>query len=396
MFRTKKEFLYGFLFLIAAFCYSIYFILYSGLNLPENGILFKIYSVTLTFLIILIFFSSFKKLPIKERNNCILICFYVVSLFFITRLIYGRANEMYNTYFFSMGVRFIPALLCGVIMLKEKNALSYMEKALLPFVTIYTIVLASVIFNANANSNMVLTYNIEGGMNYQTMSYYSVFSFGLTLYLLANSSFNKVTHLLLIVMSFLQIVMALMTGSRGAFVLAIVIVAYYTFNHFSVKKVIAISSLVILISYIFFMNFENGYLLDKGISRIVDFWSNSSAIAQDSRWIRWNLAWNAFEESPIWGNGIGSVFYKVGFYSHNIFTDLLCEGGILLTSVFIYILFRFLVKIKRLISYDRKFELILIIFLCSFVNILFSGYYLSETGIWLSFVYILGYKIDCE
>lgn len=144
------------------------------------------------------------------------------------------------------------------------------------------------------------------------------------------------------------------------------------------------------------MNFENGYLLDMGISRIMNFWSDSSAIEQDSRWIRWNLAWNAFEESPIWGNGIGSVFYKVGFYSHNIFTDLLCEGGILLTGVCIYILFRFLVKIKYLISCDRKFELILIIFLCSFVNILFSGYYLSETGIWLSFMYILGYKSDCK
>lgn len=396
MSQSIKEFLYGFLFLISAFSYSIYFILYSGLNLPENGILFKIYSVTLTFLILIIFVSNFNKLPLQERNNCILISCGVVFLFFITRLIYNEPNELYNTYFFSMGVRFIPALLCGVIMLKEENALSYMGKALLPFVSIYTIVLASVIFNANANSNMVLTYNVEGGMNYQTMSYYSVFSFGLTLYLLVNSSFSKLVNFFLVIISFIQIVMALMTGSRGAFVLAIIIVAYYIFNHFSIKKAVLISSIVILISYIFFMNFENGYLLDMGISRIMNFWSDSSAIEQDSRWIRWNLAWNAFEESPIWGNGIGSVFYKVGFYSHNIFTDLLCEGGILLTGVCIYILFRFLVKIKYLISCDRKFELILIIFLCSFVNILFSGYYLSETGIWLSFVYILGYKIDCE
>ena len=64
---------------------------------------------------------------------------------------------------------------------------------------------------------------------------------------------------------------------------------------------------------------------------VYSIFGNTEAIGTDNRWIRWNLAWNAFTKSPVFGHGLGSVFYEVGFYSHNIFTDMLCEGGVVLS-----------------------------------------------------------------
>lgn len=276
-------------------------------------------------------------------------------------------------------------------MLSDDDILKKIERALLPFILLYTATLASVAFTADIGVNMADTFNTNF-LNYQSISYYSIFAFGFTMYLLVRRGnvYTKYAKYALATVAVLQIVVTIMTGGRGAFVLGCVFTLYYALKHISFSKLISYALIGTIVLFTTNSILSNNEVFRMGFDRILNFFGNTDAIGADNRWIRWNLAWNSFIESPFWGHGLGSVFYEVGFYSHNIFTDMLCEGGVVLIITYLCILLRFVRCARSLIAEDHRNEIIVIIFLCSFVMSCFSGYYLSETGLWLAITYIIG------
>ena len=263
------------------------------------------------------------------------------------------------------------------------------EKALLPFILIYTLTLASVSFSAKMGANLNQTFN-TGMLTYQSVSYYAIFAYGFTIHLLSNNwNTNTLLRWSLVFLAIIQVIITIMAGGRGAFVLGCVFTIYYAMKHMSFSKLF-IYSIVVLAALLFIESLlANNAIFKMGFNRIFNFFGNSNSIENDLRWIRWGLAWNAFVDSPLFGHGLGSVFYEVGFYSHNIFTDMLCEGGFLLFSFFVYLLYRFVKASFYLVKEDKMYEIFVIIFLCSFIMCCFSGYYLSDTGLWLSMTFIL-------
>ncbi|MFK1926973.1 O-antigen ligase family protein [Bacteroides fragilis] len=264
------------------------------------------------------------------------------------------------------------------------------EYALLPFILLYTITLASVAFTANIGVNIAQTFNTDF-LNYQSISYYSIFAFGFNMYLIVqcSNSYTRYRRYILIALAILQVIITIMAGGRGAFVLGCVFTLYFALKHITFSKLI--SYILIGLAVLLTINaiLSDNEIFKMGFERIFNFFGNTEAIGTDNRWIRWNLAWNAFTKSPVFGHGLGSVFYEVGFYSHNIFTDMLCEGGVVLFLIFIFVLMKFIRASQILITEDYRNEIIVIVFLCSFVMNSFSGYYLSDTGIWLSLTYVL-------
>lgn len=386
-----KEYLYGLFILIVAFSYSIFFIAQVGLAIPEESALFRIYSGILMFMTLIIFLFNMSKMPNGSNMKALLIIGIVVFLFYFTRLFYDYTNSRYQTYFLSMGVRFVPAIMMGVVMLTDNTVLRKIEKALLPFMLFYTYALSSAVFSVNVSklhSNLAI-YNNNGSMNYQNLSYFSIYAFGMTLYLIANGSYKKWSRFVLVSLVFLQLYLAMSAGGRGAFVLAIVFAVYYGRYNLSRESFVKFVVLGLFAVGIFSIVFSGDARFEYGFSRISSFFADNSAVENDNRWIRWGLAWNAFLRSPLWGHGIGSVFYEVGFYSHNIFIDMLCEGGVILFAFFSILLLRFYRRVRDFIKMDKRNEIMVILFLSSFVLLCFSGYYLSETGMWLALTYIL-------
>lgn len=275
-------------------------------------------------------------------------------------------------------------------MLSHDDMMEKIERALLPFILLYTITLSSVAFTAKAGVNMVQTFNTNF-LNYQSISYYSIFAFGFTMYLIIRrqDSYTRYEKYVLIVLAILQVIITIMAGGRGAFVLGCAFTLYFALKHITFGKFISYTLIAIAALIMINTILSNNEIFKMGFNRIFNFFSNAEAIGIDNRWIRWDLAWNSFLESPVFGHGLGSVFYEVGFYSHNIFTDMLCEGGLVLVSIFIFLLLKFIQASRLLIAEDYRNEIIIIVFLCSFVMSCFSGYYLSETGIWLSLTYVL-------
>lgn len=385
MLKYLKDISSGFFILVVAFSYSIYFVIATFLGIPQEGVVFRLYSGILAVVVAFVFFLSIHRIPRRIYIGGLLLCAIIILLYFSTRCFYDEVNNRYTSYFLSMGVRFIPAVLTGMYMLSHDDIMKKVEYALLPFILLYTITLASVAFTANIGVNIAQTFNTDF-LNYQSISYYSIFAFGFNMYLIVQSRYRRY---ILIALAILQVIITIMAGGRGAFVLGCVFTLYFALKHITFSKLI--SYILIGLAVLLTINaiLSDNEIFKMGFERIFNFFGNTEAIGTDNRWIRWNLAWNAFTKSPVFGHGLGSVFYEVGFYSHNIFTDMLCEGGVVLFLIFIFVLMKFIRASQILITEDYRNEIIVIVFLCSFVMNSFSGYYLSDTGIWLSLTYVL-------
>lgn len=390
MLKYLKDISSGFFILVVAFSYSIYFVIATFLGIPQEGVVFRLYSGILAVVVAFVFFLSIHRIPRRIYIGGLLLCAIIILLYFSTRCFYDEVNNRYTSYFLSMGVRFIPAVLTGMYMLSHDDIMKKVEYALLPFILLYTITLASVAFTANIGVNIAQTFNTDF-LNYQSISYYSIFAFGFNMYLIVqcSNSYTRYRRYILIALAILQVIITIMAGGRGAFVLGYVFTLYFALKHITFSKLI--SYILIGLAVLLTINaiLSDNEIFKMGFERIFNFFGNTEAIGTDNRWIRWNLAWNAFTKSPVFGHGLGSVFYEVGFYSHNIFTDMLCEGGVVLFLIFIFVLMKFIRASQILITEDYRNEIIVIVFLCSFVMNSFSGYYLSDTGIWLSLTYVL-------
>lgn len=390
MLKYLKDISNGFFILVVAFSYSIYFIIATFLGIPQEGVIFRLYSGILAIVATFVFFLSIRRIPRRIYIGGLLLCVIIILIYFSTRCFYDEVNNRYTSYFLSMGVRFIPAILTGMYMLSHDDIMEKVEYALLPFILLYTITLASVAFTANIGVNIAQTFNTDF-LNYQNISYYSIFAFGFNMYLIIQSSnsYTRYGRYILIALSILQVIITIMAGGRGAFVLGCVFTLYFALKHITFSKFIGYTLIGLTALLTINAILSDNEIFRMGFDRIFNFFSNTEAIGTDNRWIRWNLAWNAFTKSPVFGHGLGSVFYEVGFYSHNIFTDMLCEGGVVLFLIFIFVLMKFIRASQILIAENYRNEIIVIVFLCSFVMNSFSGYYLSDTGIWLSLTYVL-------
>lgn len=383
----------GWLCLITAFNYSLFFILQIVLGISGTGMLFKVYSVAIFAVVLIVFLMKILgKAKFTVRQFAALcICIAVVALFYLTRYKYDWTNSTYDIFFMSMGVRFIPAVLMGIVMSTDDTILDKVKRCVWPFMLLYTLTVAYCVFSVQVGAlgPNVLAYNQDDGMSYQALSYYSAYAFGLNMFYLCsdeskNSPLKRSISVALIIV---QLVCTMSAGGRGGFVLFMVFAAYFAVSHMSSKQIIRYAAIaaVVVVVFVLLMQSER---IQHGFSRISTIF-DSDAVADDNRWIRYGMAMEAFAKSPLIGNSIGSVFYEVGFYSHNMFTDMLCEGGLLLTVPFIVLLGIFFKSVWKNRKVDQGNELIMVIFLCSFVFLMFSTYYLSESAIWLAMTYVL-------
>lgn len=389
MLNYIREISTGFFVLIVAFNYSSFCIVATLLDVPQESNTFHIYSGVLATLVVILLFLSTRHIPNGMAITCLLLCAVITLLFFCTRFFYPEVNPYYNSYFLALIARFIPSVLTGILMLSIDDVLRKIGRALLPFILLYTLGLVYVVFTCDIGVNVSM-YN-TGFLTYQSISYFSSFAAGLSMYLLTwyDDSYPRFWKCILRALVITQILISLMGGGRGAFVLCCILALYFVWRQKTLNKKfssVIFLLIILLVIYTLMLNNEN---LTMGYERIFNFFGNNDKIETDGRWYRWGLAWDAFVGSPIFGHGLGSVFYEVGFYSHNIFTDMLCEGGVILITIFAFFIAKFIPALRKLVIIDQRNEIMGLIFIFSFVQLCFSGYYLSESGIWVSLTYII-------
>ena len=86
--------------------------------------------------------------------------------------------------------------------------------------------------------------------------------------------------------------------------------------------------------------------------------------------------------SPIFGYGIGSIWHTVGHYSHNFFTDVLAEGGMIGFLLMFFLLFKALVRIYKFSIVDKNLVLVMFYSFTGLIMLMFSAYWFDNEQFW--------------
>ena len=250
-------------------------------------------------------------------------------------------------------------------------------------------------------------------INYQAASYYAAFSYALNLILLTCGHLikdrfkifqNKHYPILSVLLLFVQIILCLMSGGRGGFVL-IVTSSFATWlicekgifrKILSKLLIIGLIGLTALISYKPSLINSVLEVLEKSTKRTFAYIS-SDGIDMNETSGRGEIYENFIAgilDSPIWGYGLFGYNDVMSYngYPHNIFIEILAQGGFLYLFLFLGIVAFQFAKYKRMIKYDKS-NIFLIPFICyAGTMLMFSGSYMTMGLFWFLLVYIYTYR----
>ena len=332
---------------------------------------------------------------LSKKNYMELLSLIVVMLlYYSTQYFYppGAARSNYMAHFLSFGSLSIPACLIGIRLSSHKYNNEMMN--LLPlFIVIVTVTVAPLVFLSSVTGNL-----LNGGdgsvFDYQNASYFLAFCFSYAAFYVLfcknghKSIYGKIAYLVMFVVMFVCAIGCLMGGGRGAFVYLVLIGIYLTYRslkgkgHFNVRNIF---SLVIITMVLLLLANHYNIFESAGFVRV-----SESLTSDDSRADLWRKSMAAFKESPILGNGLGSVWWTVGFYSHNILSDLLSETGVIGTTIALVVLIKLFRKLTKLSDRSEFDMYMLILYIGCLVYIAFSCYWISFHKLFLIYGYVYG------
>lgn len=237
----------------------------------------------------------------------------------------------------------------------------------------------------------------SSGLIYQNVSYFSAHAFGLTLFHITESrkykSLSWIYKLSCFVLLIIQTSSCLLSGGRGGLVLLFVLFISCIIFNFGKK---AYKIIVPVVIFIIIIRFTVPWLINllginiKGFTRIMSFLSGD--LKTDSRVGTYMQSFDLFRESPIAGNGIGSIFNYLNSYSHNMVLDILAETGVVGLLVFVFVFVLCVRKNYALFRQGSLFRFLTYIFICGITFNMFSGYVWTNQLVWLPAAVFLAFN----
>lgn len=318
---------------------------------------------------------------------------YSTQFFFIVHL-----PERYNSYF-SAFLFFMSGSLSSMIVGShigsncDKNIIEKINTSL-PFVVIpigYIIGYAGLI-----NARMSVFSEEDNILDYQSVSYMMALIFAYSVYLFflrkwPKNILSKVLKMLVMPLLIFAPFACLASGGRGGAVLLIVFVVFYFLvfiksGLFSWWKI----ALILVMAFICILIVADNISLESfdGFLRITGTMTKDEGRADIYR-----SAINIFLDSPLWGHGLGSIWFTQGIYSHNIVLDILAETGIIGLLVIIPKLLILLYRGYKICLRTPWLIILYLAFIKGFVMDLFSNYWLNTLPLWMLFGFIYNKKI---
>ncbi len=293
-----------------------------------------------------------------------------------------QLNERYWSEFLRWGAICIPAVIVGM-RLGYSRDFKYIN-CLIPYFTIILTIVIALVFKKFNDSIEEGIIHDESGLNYQNISYYMAFLFGFNSYwqLYVDKKaiwMGRILQLILFVAMLAEAIVCLMSGGRGAAILLGIYVVFVLFHVIIInrkhRKLVLLSVIVFTYAFFHFADYYNMWEA-SGYERIMSMTEN------DNRSIVYIPAMELIRQTQAMGIGLGGVFYRLGFYSHNMFLDLLIEVGFLGTIVFCVFLIRLCYKLYRYCQIDKNFNFLVVAFLYFITMNMFSGYWFVNQEFW--------------
>ncbi len=354
----------------------------------QMGILYAVVGIVTYLYLAYVYLKNLRRFN-KYSFWYILFCIFMLLGIALTVFRYGGMNGNLRGSFLSFGSAVIPSFLLAVEV-RRRNRLDNLGKIVPIFVLALSIVsLISLFFGTVALTGLARNTNNIG---YQNGSYYMAYAFGLNLYYLKcgdrmkRYAWLKWCNPVFYILAVLQFIGVILFGGRGGMVLlSILCVYYFLFERQKKKseiqkKIVTVLGVSVIVAFILVL-LKNSEINLTGARRILSFIKN---VSDSNRFDLYRSALGNFAQSPLIGHGFGSVFYTVGFYSHNLFTDFLCETGAVGTLLLIAVLALSVRNLHGLNKKDPLNRFGTVIFFFGFTMVMFSGYYLSSQMIWFA------------
>lgn len=388
------------------FLTEMYPVINNLFNLTYESLVFRSLSFISLFYILFIFFREI--ILDKKMSKKMLWILLVSSIFSVSILIsisiHGNLDDFARVKFSMLFIRSLPMILAAYVLVKKPYEWHLKRIKVINFIITLSL-LKFLYFN---KSSMFLAHTLNfGGVNYNDFGYISALNIAFSFILLFSIytdelSKNKKSiayYILSLIISFSAL---FFSGGRGALMLGLVFVIIFLVNILKkqsidfIKIIKILSSILLLVISVILIVYSTPALRDglvRGFSflsvnngGIID-WENTSGrldIYKDSL--------NLISYSPFIGYGIGSVYllHPSAHFSHNIFLDLMVDGGVVFTGFCgVFLLYMIINSIKK--STDLNIYFSFCLFLFSFINLLSGSNYLIEPIFWFSISYIFLY-----
>lgn len=222
-----------------------------------------------------------------------------------------------------------------------------------------------------------------GSGTYQNAGYCAAFAFTLNLFL---CKWNEMVKFCLLILQFIS---CMVSSASGPFVVCIVSVILYMFfyekREFNIKRLLRFL-IIPLILIVMFNILKNGMFREE-FQRVSSMFSLSGGIdlEEAGRKNVFDSAISMIKAHPL-GCGLFEYYSYLGYYPHNLFLEVLLQGGVLY-ALFIAIASGFMAKKYVIDAKKDSFEEFMRpIFIVNFIMLMVSGTYMYNPIFWLFYV----------
>lgn len=341
----------------------------------------------------------------KKRMDAIKILFLILPIIPIICFgisVAGNGISEIKTNFFEYFILWSVPAIYSAVYINAKNMFKSMVKWFEIVMILGTIAIGISILNSFFKG---VRYTSLGGATYQCASYISAFTYGINLYFIfygkdqERFKFTKTVLYSIInkILLIIQLFGVMVTGGRGGAVLVLIYTIYISVNVFKERKVSNLSKyilyMIVLFMFAFILQglFSDNNLFKNSIQRITSYISKDGIDwdGTSGRDVIFKEAIELIKSSPILGYGLYGFLDLFPMYPHNIFLELMLNGGLIYTLLSIIIFVITISKYRKISKLDKRNRFIMILLLYPLTDLMFSGSYMRSGPFWFVMILIL-------
>ena len=355
---------------------------------------------------------------IPTSSSLMTILYVIVAVAFLFALLIGTANgENFKLPYAFVFTAYI-AVLYGVTLALDRSSMA--PQYLFCYFLIPVLIITFPLFNDSIDvSKVVLFISIIPSFGILFLnkifepSIYSTISMGtsynfltpslaclafLFLYYRRIRRIWKVLYIPIIAINCIFMFNLIKYGSRGPIVCIFFFLLFvFLFKHDDKVKKIRFSGLlgfaIILVLVLFLINFWSilnwlsDYFNSNFINKMLKLYQEGNVL--NNRNLEFEASATYISNNPLFGYGLSSFSYYTGYvYPHNLFLQLLFDGGLILLFLVIIPIILFIVKLFKRCSYD-DYAFFAYFFSVAVIKSFVSGNIWENDKLWLFFAYCI-------
>jgi len=338
---------------------------------------FRIFALGITLITLFLNFKSKTRLPLPLK------IFFLFWILFLLRMLYDL--EISTEYFippqFKQQVWLVAIAICFIPMFSLAKSISKIDfNLVLKYIFVAcNIILIISLFTAIRDTSEYVRVEANPALNSIELGQFAITATIISLYRFITGENNSLKNrVIYIIIALLGVYVALRTGSRGPIVgLILVLSFWYSLKEKKISKsFFKFSSLVLII-----LVFKNYILqLFGSISPIIALRIFAAIKGKDNsvlyREESYNWFFNRFLEHPLYGSHFARL--QNGFYpgyAHNIFLDIMLGLGVLGLGLFLYVLIKAFINVRKHIISKNNYWVGLIMMQVFFLSLSSGAFY---------------------